>query len=48
MSRDYQEKFLREQIEEYEELLREHAAIRQRTATLSRRLKSRKPRGKSG
>ena len=28
MSRDYQEKFLREQIEEYDELLREHAGAR--------------------
>ncbi len=28
MSRDYQEKFLREQIEEYDQLLREHAANR--------------------
>ncbi len=28
MSRDYQEKFLREQIEEYDQLLREHAGAR--------------------
>jgi hypothetical protein len=28
MSREYQEKFLREQIEEYDQLLREHAADR--------------------
>ena len=28
MSRDYQEKFIREQIAEYDELLREHASAR--------------------
>jgi N12 class adenine-specific DNA methylase len=44
MSKDYQEKFLLEQIEEYDQLLLEHAAAKaSATATSSRRSKSRKP-----
>ena len=45
MSRDYQEKFLREQIAEYDELLREHAGRRAPTAISSRPSRSRRRRG---
>jgi N12 class adenine-specific DNA methylase len=42
MSRDYQEKFLREQIDEYDELLREHAADRQTNRNLIKTIEKQK------
>ena len=51
MSRDYQEKFLREQIEEYNELLLRRAPARTPrapTATSSRPSRSRRPNARSG
>ena len=42
MSRDYQEKFLREQIEEYEELLREHAGDKQKNRNLIKTIEKQK------
>ena len=42
MSRDYQEKFLREQIEEYEELLREHAADKAKNRNLIKTIEKQK------
>jgi len=47
MSRDYQEKFLLEQIAEYDQLLREHAGRKVPTATSSRPLRSRRPPGRN-
>ncbi len=47
MSRDYQEKFLVEQIAEYDELLREHAGARVPTAISSRPSKSRRRPGRN-
>ena len=49
MSKDYQEKFLREQIAEYEELLRDARRRRARAhATSSRPSRSRRPAARSG
>ena len=50
MSRDYQEKFLREQIAEYDQLLCDSAEARHRaaTATSSRPSRSRRPAARSG
>ena len=42
MSRDYQEKFLREQIEEYEELLREHASDKAKNRNLIKTIEKQK------
>ena len=50
MSRDYQEQFLREQIAEYDQLLRDSAERRNArpTATSSRPSRSRRPRARNG
>ena len=50
MSKDYQERFLREQIEEYDQLLRRHARgdTSRATATSSRPSRSRRPAARSG
>ena len=42
MSRDYQEKFLREQIEEYEELLREHVGDKQKNRNMIKTIEKQK------
>jgi N12 class adenine-specific DNA methylase len=42
MSREYQEKFLREQIEEYDQLLREHAADRSTNRNLIKTIEKQK------
>ncbi len=42
MSREYQEKFLREQIEEYDQLLREHAADRRTNRNLIKTIEKQK------
>jgi N12 class adenine-specific DNA methylase len=42
MSREYQEKFLREQIEEYDQLLREHAADRNTNRNLIKTIEKQK------
>ena len=48
MSKDYQERFLREQIDEYDQLLRDHAGGRHAAATSSRPSRSRRPAARSG
>ena len=48
MSREYQEKFLREQIAEYDELLREHAADKGANRNLIKPSRSRKRPARSG
>src|SRR5258707_15616175 len=42
MSRDYQEKFLREQIAEYDQLLREHAAAKSSNRNLIKTIEKQK------
>ena len=48
MSRDYQEQFLREQIAEYDQLLREHAGAKGANRNLIKTIEKQKAAARNG